>query len=117
MNPGLEHYLVLAALLFSFGVYGLLTRRNLVAMLLCVELILNAAALNFVAFHRFLFGGVRPAPASAPVREIGHALLETGPGGFALPFEVISLVLVAALVGAVTIAGRPGEHDDPKGGR
>ena len=57
MSPGLEHYLVLAALLFSFGVFGLLTRRNLVAMLLCVELVLNAAALNFVAFHRFLFRG------------------------------------------------------------
>ena len=66
--------------------------------------------------------GFGPAPqaqehASAQVREIGRALLETGPGGFALPFEVISLVLVAALVGAVTIAGRPGEHDDPGGGR
>ena len=57
MHPGLEHYLILSALLFSFGVYGMLTRRNLVAMLLCVELVLNAAALNFVAFHRFLFKG------------------------------------------------------------
>jgi NADH:ubiquinone oxidoreductase subunit K len=57
MHPGLEHYLVLSALLFCFGVYGMLTRRNLVAMLLCVELVLNAGALNFVAFHRFLFQG------------------------------------------------------------
>jgi NADH-quinone oxidoreductase subunit J len=59
------------------------------------------------------FGGARPAPASASVREIGHALLETGPGGFALPFEVISLVLVAALVGACTVAGGP---EDREGG-
>jgi NADH-quinone oxidoreductase subunit J len=58
------------------------------------------------------FGGARPAPASAPVREIGHALLATGPGGFALPFEVISLVLIAALVGACTVAG---ERDDGEG--
>ena len=63
------------------------------------------------------FGPPHPERSAAQVREIGRALLETGPGGFALPFEVISLVLVAALVGAVTIAGRPGEHDDPKGGR
>ena len=48
MQPGLEHYLVLSAALFSFGLYGLLTRRNLVAMLLCVELVLNAGAINFV---------------------------------------------------------------------
>jgi NADH-quinone oxidoreductase subunit K len=57
MTPGLEHYLGLAAVLFAFGVYGLLTRRNLVAMLMSVELVLNAAALNFVAFHRFLHAG------------------------------------------------------------
>jgi NADH-quinone oxidoreductase subunit J len=66
-----------------------------------------------VAAFKQGFGGARPAPASAQVREIGHALLETGPGGFALPFEVISLVLVAALVGACTVAG---EHDDGEGG-
>ena len=59
------------------------------------------------------FGGARPAPDSASVREIGHALLATGPGGFALPFEVISLVLIAALVGACTVAG---DRDDGEGG-
>jgi len=59
------------------------------------------------------FGADRPAPASAQIREIGHALLGTGPDGFALPFEVISLVLVAALVGAITVAG---VRDDGEGG-
>ena len=39
------------------------------------------------------------------------ALLSTGPGGFVLPFEVISLVLVAALIGAITVAGRPTDVD------
>ncbi len=55
------------------------------------------------------FGAHRPPHASADVRVIGHALLSTGPGGFVLPFEVISLVLVAALVGAITVAGKPGD--------
>ena len=59
------------------------------------------------------FGPERPAPAAAQVREIGRALLSTGPGGFVLPFEVISLVLVAALVGACTVAG---DRDDGEGG-
>ena len=61
------------------------------------------------------FGSARPEPAAAQVREIGRALLETGPGGFALPFEVISLVLVAALVGAITVAGDRGadEEEEP----
>ncbi len=56
-GPTLTHYLILSALLFCIGVYGILTRRNLIAMLMSVELILNAAALNFVAFHHFLHGG------------------------------------------------------------
>jgi len=75
VSPGLEHYLVLAALLFSFGVFGLLTRRNLVAMLLCVELVLNAAALNFVAFHRFLYQG-DPAGVVFPILIIAVAAAE-----------------------------------------
>jgi NAD(P)H-quinone oxidoreductase subunit 4L len=55
--PGLQHFLILSALLFCVGIYGLLTRRNLIAMLMSVEIILNAAALNFAAFHHFRFGG------------------------------------------------------------
>jgi len=85
-----------------------------VASGIIAELLLMVVAAAAIAQG---FGPVPQEHASAQVREIGRALLETGPGGFALPFEVISLVLVAALVGAVTIAGRPGEHDDPKGGR
>ena len=79
MQPGLEHYLVLSALLFCFGLYGMLTRRNLVAMLLCVELVLNAAALNFVAFHRFLFKG-DPAGAVFPILIIAVAAAEAAVG-------------------------------------
>jgi NADH-quinone oxidoreductase subunit K len=45
----------LSAALFSLGVYGLLTRRNAIGLLLAVELMLNAAALNFVLFSR-MFG-------------------------------------------------------------
>lgn len=55
------------------------------------------------------FGAHRPTPASAQVQEIGRALLNRGPGGFVLPFEVISIVLIAALVGAITVAGKPGD--------
>ena len=49
----LYHFLVLAALLFSFGLYAVMSRRNAIAVLLGVELILNAANLNFVAFARY----------------------------------------------------------------
>ena len=49
--------LILSCALFSLGVYGMLTRRNAIGLLLAVELILNAAALNFVLFSR-VFGHV-----------------------------------------------------------
>ena len=46
----LEHFLVLSAILFSIGIYGVLTRRNAVLILMSVELMLNAASINMVAF-------------------------------------------------------------------
>ena len=50
----LPHYLTCAALLFAIGAYGVLTRRNAIAVLMGIELMLNAANLNFLAFWRFL---------------------------------------------------------------
>lgn len=47
-------YLFVAAALFSFGLLGVLQRRNLIGMLISVELMLNGASLNFMAFNRFL---------------------------------------------------------------
>jgi len=52
--PGLTHWLVLSTILFSIGLYGLLTRRNAVGVLMAVELMLNSAALNFVAFNHYM---------------------------------------------------------------
>ena len=49
----LNNYLYISAILFSFGVFGVITRRNGIAVLMGVELILNSANLNFVAFSRF----------------------------------------------------------------
>ena len=49
----LEHFLVLSAILFSLGVYGVLTRRNAVLILMSIELMLNAASINMVAFAAY----------------------------------------------------------------
>lgn len=49
----LEHVLVLSAFLFSIGIYGLVTSRNLVRVLMCLEFILNEVNLNFVKFFDF----------------------------------------------------------------
>jgi NADH:ubiquinone oxidoreductase subunit K len=49
----LNNYLFISSVLFSLGVFGVMTRRNGIAVLMGVELILNAANINFVAFSRF----------------------------------------------------------------
>ena len=57
LSPTLLHWVTLSALLFSVGVYGLLTRRNAVGILISLELMLNSAAFNFIAFNRFVDPG------------------------------------------------------------
>ena len=49
----LDHYLILGAVLFCIGLLGALTRRNAVVVLFSIEIMLNAANLNFIAFWRF----------------------------------------------------------------
>ncbi len=53
ISQSLQSYLLVSAGLFSIGVFGLLFRRNLVALLISLELILNSASINFLAFNKF----------------------------------------------------------------
>ena len=48
------HFLALAAILFSIGIYGVITRRNIIGILMSLELMFNAANINFVAFNRYI---------------------------------------------------------------
>jgi NADH:ubiquinone oxidoreductase subunit K len=52
--PGLTHYLILSSILFCLGMFGLFTRRNAVGILMSIELMFNAANINFVAFSRYI---------------------------------------------------------------
>jgi NADH:ubiquinone oxidoreductase subunit K len=80
---GLNHYLAVSALLFAIGMYGVLTRRNAVAILMGIELILNAAAINFVAFTKFV----------SPAFVAGHIAA----------LVIITLAACAAVVGLALI--------------
>lgn len=51
----LHYFLILATVMFFVGVYGFLTRRNLITILMSLELILNSVNINFLAFNRYLF--------------------------------------------------------------
>ncbi len=54
MNISIGHYLVLSVILFIIGAYGVITRKNLIVVLMSLELMLNAANIAFVAFSRQL---------------------------------------------------------------
>jgi NAD(P)H-quinone oxidoreductase subunit 4L len=54
MTIGLNHFLILAGLLFSIGLYGALTKRNAIVILISIELMLNAVNIALVAFSRFI---------------------------------------------------------------
>ena len=55
MQPGLYHILFISTTLFFIGVFGFFTRRNLITMLMSIELILNRVNLNFIAFNKYLW--------------------------------------------------------------
>jgi len=54
-NIPLNAFLVISTLMFFIGIYGFLTRRNLITMLMSIELILNSVNINFVVFNHFLY--------------------------------------------------------------
>jgi NADH-quinone oxidoreductase subunit K len=56
LQPGLTHFLILSAILFSLGIYAILTRRNAIMVLMGIELVLNASNINFLAFSRYTTG-------------------------------------------------------------
>jgi len=53
MAIGLTEYLVISALLFSLGIYGIITRKNAILVLMGLELVLNSANINFLAFSKY----------------------------------------------------------------
>ena len=54
MSVGLEHYLILSAILFSIGLYGALAKRSAIVILMSIELMLNAVNIVMVAFSRYI---------------------------------------------------------------
>ena len=80
-NIPIEYFLILSTLMFFVGIFGFLTRRNLITILMSVELILNSVNINFMAFNRILF----------PDKMEGH-------------FFALIIIAVAAAEAAVAIA-------------
>ncbi|HEY3398032.1 MAG TPA: NADH-quinone oxidoreductase subunit NuoK [Armatimonadota bacterium] len=108
LHVGLEHYLILAALLFAMGLFAVMTRRHAVAVLLGLELMLNAANINLVAFNHFQ----QPQLGGAPLVS-----------GQVFALMVIALAACEAAVGLALIlslyrnvgSATPDEVDQMKG--
>lgn len=83
MNSGipLQYFLAVSTIMFFIGIYGFLTRKNLITMLMSIELVLNSVNINFVAFNRYLY----------PDKFQGH-------------FFALFVIAVAACEAAVAIA-------------
>ena len=54
---GITHVLIVSTLMFFIGIYGFLTRKNLITILIAIELILNSVAINFIVINKYLFPG------------------------------------------------------------
>ena len=54
LSVSLHHYLILAAILFGIGLFGVLTKKNAVAVLICIELMLSAININLLAFNKYV---------------------------------------------------------------
>lgn len=57
LTVSLYHYLILSAILFGIGLFGVLAKRNAIAVLICIELMLNAININLLAFNKYLTPG------------------------------------------------------------
>ena len=51
----MEYYLIISTLMFFIGVFGFITRKNIIAILISIELVLNAVEINFAVFNRYLY--------------------------------------------------------------
>ena len=136
MDLTLFMYLIPSLIMFGCGVYGFITRKNMIAIMISLELMLNSVDINFAVFNRYLFPGqmdgmffslfaigiaaAETALALAIIinvfriarnvdinmEKIGQFLLSTDKFGYLLPFEAISVLLLACIIGGVVIARR-----------
>ncbi|MEW6249889.1 MAG: NADH-quinone oxidoreductase subunit NuoK [Planctomycetota bacterium] len=96
LEVGLNHHLVVGAILFACGLFVMATKRNAVGILIGVELVLNAAGLNFVAFNRY-HAGLAGGGAGTGMTQVGGPVLD---GQIATLFVIV----LAAAEAAVAIA-------------
>ncbi|MEL6179442.1 MAG: NADH-quinone oxidoreductase subunit NuoK [Myxococcota bacterium] len=101
----LEWYLILSAVLFAIGAIGVMLRRNMIVLFMCIELMLNAVNLTFIAFAKYRAAAFDPSAidprtiSSANAMEVLYAPMD----GHVMSFFVIALAAAEAAVGLAII--------------
>lgn len=105
MNAPLEGYLLVSAILFCLGIFTVLSRRNAVSVLMGVELVLNSANINFVAFSRYIWHPEYLARQKLP-ENVSLAGLGANLGDPSIAGQVFAIfvILLAAAEAAVALA-------------
>ena len=96
----LADLLIFSGLLFSVGIFGVLTRRNFIMLLISIEIIMNSAILNFIAFAAY-------SPAGRPLQEVSGQGIAVVLIGLAATEVALGLAIVLALnriIGSVDVA-------------
>ncbi len=96
----LADLLIFSGLLFSVGIFGVLTRRNFIMLLISIEIIMNSAILNFIAFAAY-------SPAGSPLQEVSGQGIAVVLIGLAATEVALGLAIVLALnriIGSVDVA-------------
>lgn len=96
----LADLLIFSGLLFSVGIFGVLTRRNFIMLLISIEIIMNSAIMNFIAFAAY-------SPAGSPLQEVSGQGIAVVLIGLAATEVALGLAIVLALnriIGSVDVA-------------
>lgn len=96
--------LIIFSILLTHHISHKFDRPPLLNIVLGVLVAVVGAALSIYTFFKFPFKATSAAPVEVDMREIGLQLMGTGADGYALPFEVISILLLAAMIAAIVIA-------------
>jgi NADH-quinone oxidoreductase subunit K len=97
LEPAVQHFMLLGAILFVIGAVGAMVRKNVLVILMCIELMLNAVNLTFLAF------ALRPASGEEITKGFSPDALFLDPAGQVAAFFVLAVAAAEAAVGLAII--------------
>ena len=101
--PNLEYYLILSAILFAIGIWGVLRSRNVIVVFMCIELMLNSVNLTLVAFSCNIKFIIADFLKAVPIEKVGEILQTASASGQIFVLLVMTVAAAEAAVGLAII--------------